>query len=445
MSIRTFTAESMTAAYALVKRRLGDRAVILHTRTIRRGGLFGFGAKTYVQIIAGDERDVRPAGGGDRKARGPAPRRADPAGQANAGDLIRKVYAAARAQEASSPTMADRVVETSRHDAVAVSNTSPPVAGTPTPEPRGTAPSDDGLRREMKAVRRMVSQMMHAQSPASRPAVAAGGETPGADQLFDHYLGLLEQDVSEEIADEIVDHVRQHLSAEDAADPARVREAVAARIESLMPVDDGAGVWSSPREHGSRTIALVGPTGVGKTTTVAKMAANYKLKGGCNVGLITIDTYRIAAVDQLRTYADIIGVPLHVVLSPRELGEAVRRCAGCDVILIDTAGRSQRDGDKLEELESFMAEAQPDEVHLVLASTSSAQVILDTVERFSRIAVDRVIFTKLDEAVTVGVVLNASRKINKRLSFVTTGQDVPHHIEPGRASPLVARMLGEGK
>jgi flagellar biosynthesis protein FlhF len=183
---------------------------------------------------------------------------------------------------------------------------------------------------------------------------------------------------------------------------------------------------------------------VGKTTTLAKLAATFKLRDKKKVALVTIDTYRIAAVDQLRTYANIIKVPLHVVLSPEELSDALAQCRGYDVVLIDTAGRSQRDCDRLDDLRQFIAMADPHEVHLVLSSTASQQVLEQAVDRFTKVRIDRIIFTKLDEAVSFGVLLNVVRRVNKQLSYVTTGQEVPHQIEPGRSERLADLILGQG-
>ena len=119
----------------------------------------------------------------------------------------------------------------------------------------------------------------------------------------------------------------------------------------------------------------VGPTGVGKTTTIAKLAANFRLREKRRVGLITVDTYRIAAVEQLRTYAEIIDLPMQVVSAPGEMREAVDRMADLDLVLLDTAGRSPQDEIKLQELKAFLDEADADEVHLVLSSVSSASAL----------------------------------------------------------------------
>src|SRR5262249_35612966 len=150
--------------------------------------------------------------------------------------------------------------------------------------------------------------------------------------------------------------------------------------------------------------------------------ATLKFNEKCRVGLITIDTYRIAAIDQLRKYADIIGSPFRVVGTAEDLADAVKSMDDCDFVLIDTAGRSPKDTLKLNELKTFLAAANPDEVHLVLSTTSCQESVELAISRFADVRVDKIIFTKLDEAAHVGVVLNVVRKVNKSLSYVTTGQ-----------------------
>jgi flagellar biosynthesis protein FlhF len=193
---------------------------------------------------------------------------------------------------------------------------------------------------------------------------------------------------------------------------------------------------------GPHVVALIGPTGVGKTTTLAKIAANLQIREGKRVGLITLDTYRIAAIDQLRRYAELLGSPLKAVNTSDELREALAAMGDCEFILIDTAGRSPTDTMKLNELKGFLDAAAPDEVHLVLSSAASQVCIERAIERFSAVRVDKIIFTKLDEAVHVGVVLNVIRKVNKTLSYVTTGQNVPDDIEVGKGSKLAQMLLG---
>jgi len=186
----------------------------------------------------------------------------------------------------------------------------------------------------------------------------------------------------------------------------------------------------------------VGPTGVGKTTTIAKLAANYRLREKRRVGLITVDTYRIAAVEQLRTYADIIDLPMEIVATPEEMHQAVARMANLDLILMDTAGRSPRDEVKIQELKSMLAEAKPDEVHLVLSSVASAGTLSKMAEQFATVGTTALLLTKLDEASSLGNLLPLLRSSRLPLSYLTHGQNVPDDIAPAESARLARVVLG---
>jgi flagellar biosynthesis protein FlhF len=301
---------------------------------------------------------------------------------------------------------------------------------------RSDADSRD-LQEELHAIREMVGHVLQRQTIASD-----GTPTPTMPKhLFDVYLKLIGQEVSEELADRILNDVRGELSGVEIEDESRVREAVVRHLADYIPTAEEP-VTMSTSDGVPLVIALVGPTGVGKTTTVAKLAASFKLRHHRKVGLITSDTYRIAAVDQLRTYANIIGLPLEIVVTPGEMRQAVHVLGDCDVILIDTAGRSQHDDDRIAELKQFIEASSPHEVHLVLSSTASEKVLLREAEAFAAVGVDKIVLTKLDEAVSFGVLINVVRTVGKKLSFFTTGQEVPDHIELGRAERLAELVLG---
>ena len=434
--MKTFTAATMPQALVMVKRELGSDAVILHTRSYKRGGLWGIGAKPVVEITASNDTAAAPRRRADarplRSARN-VPIRQSAVEEQAAGNLIRRTYAAAQSELTKTSPPQPQVKPS---DSGVFAST--PVAG-----------QQEQLVEEMRSVKRMVRQMMrqpgHKRSAGQSGGLTASDKRDMPDKLFDQYLALLEQQVAEELAEDVIHQVCDQLQPSELEDEAAVRQAALDVIARQIPTDEAAGRLAPVSDGRPRTIALVGPTGVGKTTTIAKLAATFKLKQKKKVGLITLDTYRIAAVDQLRTYANIIGVPLHVVTSPDELIEALGRCAGCDTVLIDTAGRSQRDDPRLEQLQSLIAVADPHEVHLVLSSTCSQSVLFEVAEKFSQVRTDRIIFTKLDEAVSFGVLLNVARKVNKRLSYITTGQEVPHQIEPSTPARLAALLLGEGQ
>jgi flagellar biosynthesis protein FlhF len=191
-------------------------------------------------------------------------------------------------------------------------------------------------------------------------------------------------------------------------------------------------------------VVLVGPTGVGKTTTIAKLAARAKLAEGRRIGLVTLDTFRIAAVDQLQKYAGIIGLPLAVAADPVELQAAVKSLArdGAEVVFVDSAGRSQRDELKMAELREFLGALPGAEVHLVLSTTTHPKTVRSVAERFTAAGYRRVILTKLDEAASFGALLEPLLGIGKPVSYITDGQNVPDDImasDPERLVELVLR------
>jgi flagellar biosynthesis protein FlhF len=388
MNLKTFQARTMADALSQVKTSLGSEAVILHTRTFRRRCWLGLRRQEVVEITAG--RGARPI---DRTARSLA---AAPAGAG---------------RRPSAPEPGRQLLES----------------------PAAQNAAMLGLTQEVGALKALVTDLVSHTRQQRSPEVPQ--------ELFDHYTQLIEAQVAEDVARQIVKSVQRQLRPEHLSNAPFVRDKLVEQVEKLLPT---SGPIKRSKTTGPHVVALIGPTGVGKTTTVAKLAANLKLRDKRRVGLVTIDTYRIAAVDQLRKYADILGSSLMVVSSPEDLKEAIRKMSDCEYILIDTAGRSPTDALKLSELKAFLKAAAPDEVHLVLSTTSSLACVELAISRFSEVRVDKIIFTKIDEAAHLGVVLNVLLKVNKALSYITTGQDVPDDIEVGHGKRLAGLILGGG-
>jgi len=390
----------MAEALAGVKRRFGADALILSTRALEKGGPFGIVGTPRVEITATRALERLPEASAPARVR---PKR----------DATQDAREVGRGDFKRADGAASAVSETSTSSAVPA--------------------HADLLLSEVGSLRSLVSDLVQ-ETRLSRTR-----HLPGA--LYDAYQQLLANEVAEKLALDIVDRVRQDLGADRLHDRNAVRGRLAGLLQAMLPTSGPIRVRGG---GGPALIALIGPTGVGKTTTVAKLAANFRLREQRRVGLITLDTYRIAAVEQLRTYAQIIDVPLHVANSPEQYKEAVASLADCEVVLVDTAGRSQRDSQKIADLQGFFRAVNPDELHLVLSGNAGASVLNETIERFSVFAIDRMIFTKLDEAIGFGVILNCLQKANGKLSYVTTGQDVPDDIRVGESKALAGLIMRGG-
>ena len=414
MDLRTFKAQTMGEALTRVKSEMGVDAVILHTRTFQIRRWLGLRRREMVEITAGKGINV-----GQRHPR----KQASAAQTASRGSLSPSA-AAALSGGSGVYTRTLAPASAAPRNAVEGSRQLMETAG-------AQSAALLSLSREMNSLKGMVTDLVNHTRAKQSPQVP--------EDLFDYYVQLISSEVAEELATDIIRSIHQHMRPEHLQQPDYVKERLADQLEKMLPT---SGPITRTRTTGPHVVALIGPTGVGKTTTVAKLAANLKLREKHKVGLITLDTYRIAAVDQLKRYADIIGAPLRVVNGVDDLRDAMAAMADCDYLLIDTAGRSPNDTMKLNELKGLLATANPDEVHLVLSTTASAECLQLAISRFDDVRVDRVIFTKLDEAAHVGVVLNVLRKVNKSLSYITTGQDVPDDIEVGKGRRLAQLILG---
>ena len=156
---------------------------------------------------------------------------------------------------------------------------------------------------------------------------------------------------------------------------------------------------------------------------------------------MTADTYRIAAIDQIRTFAEIVDIGLQVVFSPEEVSDALESCENDDIVFIDTAGRSQRNTEHMRDLESFLEVMHPDETHLVLSATTKDSDLNDTIKRYKDLNVNRLLFTKLDETARLGNVFNIVSNSGIHVSYLTSGQSVPDDIELAQAGRFIQRLL----
>jgi len=211
-------------------------------------------------------------------------------------------------------------------------------------------------------------------------------------------------------------------------------------IASMIPTKE----FNVSKGLSPKVVSLVGPTGVGKTTCIAKLAIISKILHNLDVGLISIDTYRIGALDQLKVFSDVSNIDMLVAYEPKDLNEIMKQFSSKDVVFIDTAGRSQKNEEFLVKAQEFLNYANVDETYLVMSATSSTKTLLDIADKFTISNYDSIIFSKIDEAVTFGNLLNLITKINVPSIFLTNGQVIPDDIISAD-SDYMAKLIYTGK
>ncbi len=482
--VRTFRAANMQAALDIVRREMGHDAVILHTRQIDKRGLLPFfRSKPEVEITAGIGAQVRPAkaSSGTIAAASVTKKPATSDDLAPPPPLLSGRFSA-EAESARPvmppPTNPVRPTREGALNTVTPPRWSPhdvivdlPLAGRPTTPPSAAAQHNDARKftlartthtatprpipipETLAARSRQFAAPVEAQDPQAihqrldtlqRMILELGRERAGASlhdiptELFQVYTQLLDNEVDEDLAREMVLKAKEHAAKGQLANPAAMQSLLTGLVEQELRI--GAPLTAARGRR--RVVALVGPTGVGKTTTLAKLAANLRLREGLKVGLITVDTYRIAAVEQLKTYAELIDLPMKIVSSPTEMRQALDELTGLDLVLIDTAGRSPRDDIKIHELKECLDAAQADEVHLVLSLASGLPALESVAASFKSVGVNALILTKLDEATGAGLLLQIARQVRMPVSYLTTGQNVPDDIEPAHRTRMARLVLG---
>lgn len=252
---------------------------------------------------------------------------------------------------------------------------------------------------------------------------------------------LIENEVDEQYVNQIITEIEASLKKE--TDVSKILANFYQKIVLKLGQTKTLEVVSGK----TRYVFFIGPTGVGKTTTIAKLAYSLLEQKKAKVALLAADTYRIAAVDQLRTYAEIMNIPLYVIYSETELAEQKEELQKYDVILVDTAGRSHRNREQRDDIERLIRSvpAEAREVYLVLSATTKYRDLVKIAEAYSEIAEYRLIFTKLDETDTIGNIFNIKMLTGAPLSYATNGQNVPDDISKIDSQNVARQLLGGGK
>jgi len=422
MKTKKIVADSMPLALRMVRQELGDNAIIVNTRVVKKGGVFGLFAKQKYEVTAYSM---------DREA--PA------ASQAN-----KDVY---YSQMQQSPGMAPESALNAEEPRIlpkkaemqykAFSHSVPEKESVPVLAPQAreefSAPpkeNEDKLLEELQDMRKMMMAMlMDRKNDSTLP--------PGLSELI---TLLKKEGVDEDVIEHLVSTLLKKLEAAPTSDPAEIKQMLTSIIldviEKRIPQSNAIGPET-------RMINVVGPTGVGKTTSIAKLATEQVLRQKRRVAMITTDVYRIGAVEQLKTYAGILNVPIEVVRSADELGAALEKLNHYDLIYMDTTGRNYKELVNREAINQFLNHPSESESYLVLSLTTKYEDMDVILAEFMDSPVNKLILTKADETTSYGSILNIAFKYPYQLAYIANGQSVPEDITAINAEMVACYLLGE--
>ncbi len=393
-----------------IKEDLGEDAVILKTRKIQKN-LFSIGEKNEVEVTAAVDDETENQQNSQLRPLNLAPKR----------DEVQGVYGRPRSS---------CIVDMDRPDAPVVKKWIPPEQKNSKNDKRTLETITNGTKMEelkdnLEELRDLVKSVI------DNKADTGNVQKSGNSKLYNQ---LIESEVKSDIAHSIVSKVNGNAHSRD-------KKLIIKKLNDIFAEEFPVSGPLRLKKDGPLIVAFVGPTGSGKTTTIAKLAAHCAINKNKKVSIIAADTYRIAAIEQIKIFADIVKVHLEVVFSPDEVPDALNSCGNSDIILVDTAGRSQKNDKHLHELKELMDALNPDEIHLVLGATTKYSDLKNTIEKFSIVKINRLLFSKIDETLRLGNVFSVTNDFKIPVSYLTFGQSVPDDIEPAQCSRIVENLM----
>lgn len=393
MLIKRYVVSNMNEAMTRIRYELGQNAVIISQRKIRKPGIKGLFSSKLIEVTAAVENS-------SQKEK-PENKKNDNLEHSieSIKKIMEKEINLKQEEGLLAPTVSknNKTLQKSLNDSTI---------------------NEEFLYREMQEMKSMINKIIDKDSMKDD----AEGEVDEKQIFIER---LRENDVEEEVIESIF---------KDFTYDENIREFLRRQIQEKIEINT---------ESLRGKVVLVGPTGVGKTTTIAKLAGRLALLEKKKVGLITVDTYRIGAVEQLKTYAEIMNIPFKVVITLKDMEEAVESMKECDVVLIDTTGRSSKNSMQISELRAFIQKVNSKNIHLVVSATTKNRDIKSITEGFGILEYENIIITKLDETSVYGSILNIAELTKKPISFLTTGQNVPDDIKCFSKNEIIDFILGE--
>jgi len=382
MNVKRYIASDINEAMIKIKNELGKDAIILNTRKIKKPGIFGFFRKPLLEVVAAIDKKENPSR-----------------------DLNNDEILSLRDEFR-------KVIKNNENEKI------------------DSTVKSASVNQEISDLRDVVNDL-----------AKKINDVREKDEIFeeDRIKKLLnEKNLTEEAIEKIKNILSGRINVEESTDKTllnAIRLIIKEILEEPYIVDEFT--------EGKKVIIFVGPTGVGKTTTLAKLAARLSLISNKKVALITADTYRIAAVDQLKTYSEILGLPLKVIYEPEEIKDAVDSYSKKDCILIDTAGRSHKSEELFRDLKGILSYVENPEIFLVISLTTGYKDIKSIIDSYSFLKDYKLLFTKLDESSSWENVVNVKLHTGRSLSYFTIGQSVPDDIEIADTEKIANYIVGE--
>jgi flagellar biosynthesis protein FlhF len=452
MRVKQYVVETMPEAMLQIRKDLGSDAVILSTKEIKVGGVLGMFRKKRIEVVAAVDKEQtnqakESAAKQVQKPFTPVPRAYVPEAYAQTA----RSFATASNEEGAAAAVDPKGQENAaavpsvsqssdRDEKMEYSSDS--VVSEHKPRPQGADFSGSTSSMGDRAPHQQQDMLLNEIQDLKQMMTKLSKQGTAAEMLPEPLVKFQERMAEQEIWPEVWESwlapIQRSLSDGELHEP-DAAEALRSEVTTFLNDRIQEGILPD-----TRIVYVAGPTGVGKTTTIAKLAAEQMFKKQRKVGFITSDTYRISAVEQLRTYASILNVPLEVVQSPGDTQRAISRLEHCDLIFMDTAGRNYRNELLVSELQSLLAPVENSETFLVMSMTGKSADMVQITEHFSKYGLDKVIFTKMDETGTCGPLFNLLHRFPLKLAYVANGQNVPDDLLKPDADWLCKVLLGEG-
>ncbi|GKU23589.1 flagellar biosynthesis protein FlhF [Clostridium folliculivorans] len=401
MIIKRYMVKNMNEAMTRIRYELGKDAVIISQRKVKKPGFIGIFSPKMIEVTAAVENASKKDGADNRKK------------EDTLEDSIESIKKLMNDQISSSKSGINYKTDREDDGSSTVRASSNRLMNETLKDSYSPNNTQDYIVKEMREMKSLISKVISGEDAKEKP-------------YENIRKSLINNDIEENLAETLIKDIPLSAEHDD--------EALENVIEKRIKVENVD--LKGP-------VVLVGPTGVGKTTTIAKLAGRMALIEKKKVGLITVDTYRIGAVDQLKTYAEIMNLEFKVVITIKEMEDAVNSMKDCDVILIDTTGRSSKNSMQISELRAFVQKVNSDNIHLVISATTKNRDIKSIVEGFKILNYNHVIITKLDETSVYGSILNILQLADKPISFMTTGQTVPDDITIFTKEQIAKLIMGE--